>query len=124
MTDAAKKQEISVGKISDFSVGQFKLVEVGNRQIGITLLKNGDIRAVNNYCPHKGAPICVGLVSGTSLPCNPGELIYGRDGEVLVCPWHGYEFDLVTGNEMFRERPLKLRMYPAAEHDGEIIVTI
>ena len=66
---------------------------------------------MRNHCPHKGAPVCKGILGGTWLPCGPGEMVYGRDGEVLVCPWHGFEFDLLSGEEMFQEKPLKLLMY-------------
>jgi nitrite reductase/ring-hydroxylating ferredoxin subunit len=40
----------------------------------------------------------------------------------LVCPWHGFEFDLSTGKEVFWKRPASLRMYPIEDIDGEIFV--
>ncbi|MGZ5091453.1 MAG: Rieske (2Fe-2S) protein [Burkholderiales bacterium] len=119
-----EKKEVSVGKAADFAVGQFKIVEIDGREIGITRLKSGELRAVRNHCPHKGAPVCKGIVGGTWLPCGPGEMVYGRDGEVLVCPWHGFEFDLLTGAELFQDKPLKLLMYTATERDGEVLVSV
>ena len=121
----AEKKHITVGPIADFPVGKFKIIDIDGREIGITQLKNGELRAVRNVCPHRGAPVCRGLVTGTTLPSAVGELIYGRDGEVLACPWHGFEFDLLTGDELIREgRPAKLLMYPAAVKNGNVVVTL
>lgn len=119
-----EKKQVSVGKAADFPVGKFTIVQVDGREIGITQLKNGEFRAVRNHCPHKGAPVCKGFISGTMLPGEVGELVYGRDGEILVCPWHGYEFDLNTGEQVYQESEGKLLMYPAALKDGEVVVTL
>lgn len=121
---AREKKQVTVGKVGEFEVGKFRIVEVDGRELGIARLKNGQWRAVRNVCPHKGAPVCRGIVGGTWLPCQPGEMTYGRDGEVLVCPWHGYEFDLDTGEELYQKNPGKLLMFPTAVHNDEVVVTI
>lgn len=121
---AGDKKQVSVGKAGDFAVGKFKIIEIEGREIGITRLASGEYRAVRNLCPHKGAPVCKGQVGGTWLPCEVGELVYGRDGEVLVCPWHGYEFDLITGVELYQKDPNKLLMYAVQEQDGNIVVSL
>lgn len=118
------KKQVTVGKIADFPAGKFTIVQVEGREIGITQLKNGEFRAVRNLCPHKGAPVCKGFISGTMLPGNVGELVYGRDGEILVCPWHGYEFDLNTGEQVYQGENNKLLMYPATVKDDEVVVTL
>lgn len=117
------KKQVTVGKAADFPAGKFTIVQVEGREIGITQLKNGEFRAVRNLCPHKGAPVCKGFISGTMLPGNVGELVYGRDGEILVCPWHGYEFDLNTGEQVYQGENNKLLMYPVTVKDGEVVVT-
>lgn len=118
------KNEVAVGAAETFGEGAFVIVQVGETEIGITRLRTGEWRAVRNRCPHKGAPICKGIVGGTWPPSEPGELIFDRDGEVLVCPWHGYEYDLQTGTEMFHEIPTRLRLYPVTERDGQVYVTV
>jgi len=118
------KQEIAVGPAEMFQDGKFVMVTVGANQIGIIRLRDGAFRAVRNRCPHKGAPICRGIVGGTWPPSAPGELAFEREGEVLVCPWHGFEYDLKTGSELFQSEPTRLRMYPVAERDGQIYVTV
>lgn len=121
---AKEQRQVEVGKVDEFSVGKFKIIEVDGREIGITRLANGEFRAVRNVCPHKGAPICRGILGGTWPPCDPGEMKYDMDGRVLICPWHGYEFDLNSGQELFQKDPNKLLMFPATIKDGNVVLTI
>jgi nitrite reductase (NADH) small subunit len=121
----AEKKQVSVGNIADFPIGKFKIIDIDGREIGIAQLKNGEFRAVRNVCPHKGAPVCKGPIGGTQLPSGVGELVYGRDGEILACPWHGFEFDLLSGDELIRSgKPTKLLMYPVAVDNGNVVVTL
>jgi len=79
--------------------GGRKLVRVGGIEIGL-FNAGGAVRAYRNACPHAGAPVCLGRVSGTSMPSKVYEYIYGMEGCVLRCPWHGWEFDLRTGEHI------------------------
>lgn len=114
MSSPKEAKNVAVGKVQDFAVQKIKVVEIEGRQVGIVHMKNGEFRAVLNHCPHKGAPVCKGFISGTALPSAPGELIYGKLGEILVCPWHGYEFDLNTGEALYQSNGGKLRMFPVS----------
>lgn len=89
-----------VGTVGEILTGEFKVVSVGGREFGITNV-NGEYRAVRNVCPHQGAPVCRGTVDGTWLASAPGVFEWGRDGEILRCPWHGWEFDLQSGKALF-----------------------
>jgi nitrite reductase (NADH) small subunit len=119
-----EKLDVDVGAADAFPEGKFVLVKVQDTEIGIIRLPNDQWRAVRNTCPHKGAPICRGIVGGTWPPSAPGELAYDRDGEVLICPWHGFEYDLDTGRELFQEVPTKLRMYSVSIRDQQVYVTV
>ncbi len=44
----------------------------------------GELAAMDNECPHRGAPLCDGAI---------------EDGRV-VCGWHGWSFDPKTGAEL------------------------
>jgi nitrite reductase/ring-hydroxylating ferredoxin subunit len=70
-------------------------VEVEGRSIGVFNV-HGTFVAVLNVCPHELAPVCLGAVRGTALASLPGKYCWGREGEILACPWHGWEFDLLT----------------------------
>jgi nitrite reductase/ring-hydroxylating ferredoxin subunit len=117
-------RRVAVGRLEDFPTGKFKIVDAGDVEIGILRLASGALHAVRNRCPHKGAPICKGILGGTWPPAAVGELAFERDGEVLVCPWHGYEFDLGTGLELYQERPTRLRKYETAVEDGHVVVVL
>ncbi|MCL2430129.1 MAG: Rieske (2Fe-2S) protein [Alphaproteobacteria bacterium] len=121
---ARLRVQVVAGKIEDFVDGKFIIVQAGQHSVGVIRLGSGEWRAVRNWCPHKGAPICRGIVGGTWPPSAPGELRFERDGEVLICPWHGFEFDLENGRELFREQPTKLRFFPVEVRDGTVYVTV
>jgi len=119
-----QRQTIPVGPPDRFPAGQFVMLEIAGRDIGIIQLATGELRAIRNRCPHKGAPICRGIVGGTWPPGTPETLRYDRDGEVLICPWHGWEYDLQTGQELFQPRPTRLLMYPVTIENGQVCITI
>jgi 3-phenylpropionate/trans-cinnamate dioxygenase ferredoxin subunit len=50
----------------------------------------------------------VGLATAT----RPGEITYTREGEILRCPWHGWEFDLATGRSVFDPNRTRVKSYP------------
>ncbi len=85
-----------VAKVSELPPGARRLVRVGSIEVGLFNVA-GRIVAYRNICPHAGAPVCVGRISGTSLPSAVYDYQYGHEGCILRCPWHGWEFDLRTG---------------------------
>jgi nitrite reductase (NADH) small subunit len=118
------KNRVNVGQVDEFPVGKCRIMKIGDVEIGVVRLANGEMHAVRNRCPHKGAPICKGIVGGTWPPTPVGSLDFERDGEVLVCPWHGYEYDLKTGMELYHERPTKLTKYQTSIESGSVIVMV
>jgi nitrite reductase (NADH) small subunit len=84
----------------------------------------GRLHAVRNRCPHHGAPLAAGRVGGTMLPSAPHEYRYGRDGEILRCPWHGYEFELESGHCLIDSERLRVKVYPVAVEDGVVVVEV
>lgn len=85
-----------VGPLSEFPPGSRAILDAGKLEVGVFNV-GGQIRAYRNACPHAGAPVCMGRISGTSLASCVYEYLYGREGQILRCPWHGWEFDLLTG---------------------------
>lgn len=88
-----------VMKESDLPPGSRKLVQVAGVEIGLFNVA-GKVHAYRNVCPHGGAPVCLGKITGTTLPSRVYEYDYGLDGCILRCPWHGWEFDLRTGEHL------------------------
>ena len=50
-------------------------------------------------------------MQGTALPSRPGEYRWAREGEILRCPWHGWEFDLTTGRSIFNPHRTRVKRY-------------
>lgn len=95
---------------------------MGDRSFGVFNV-GGNYVAVLNICPHQYGPVCLGRVGGTTLPSEPGKYVWGRDGEILACPWHGWEFDLVTGRAIADSRR-HLHLLPVQVVDGRVYVTV
>lgn len=96
-------------RVSELGPGECKIVEVG-RSIGVFNV-HGDYYALRNLCPHQGAPLCRGIITGTTQPSQPGEFIWRKDGEILRCPWHGWEFDITNGRSIFNPHKLRVKTY-------------
>ncbi len=99
------------------------LVEAAGLQIGLFRVR-GSVVAWRNHCPHQAAPVCRGRVTGTLLTSPVHTYRPGRDGEVLQCPWHGWEFDLVDGHHLAPGSPARLRGYPVEVVDGSVFVEL
>ena len=97
-------------RVSELRPGERRLVEVGRRSIGVFNLQ-GEYYALRNLCPHQGAPLCRGIVTGTARSSEPGQFIWERDGRILRCPWHGWEFDITNGQSVFNPHRLRVRSY-------------
>ncbi|MBI3957177.1 MAG: Rieske (2Fe-2S) protein [Chloroflexi bacterium] len=110
----------TICRVSELPPGERKIVEAGKRTIGVFNIR-GDFFAIRNQCPHQNAPLCRGIVTGTTLPSQPGEYIWTKDGEIIRCPWHGWEFDITTGRSVFNPHKMRVKSYevtvepPAAE---------
>jgi nitrite reductase/ring-hydroxylating ferredoxin subunit len=104
--------------LGELPPGATRIVQVAGREIGLFNV-DGRVYAVRNSCPHRAAPLCLGRLSGTTLPSKPYEYVYGRQGLVLRCPWHGWEFDLETGAPLV-DHGLRARTYPVEIVAGQI----
>jgi nitrite reductase/ring-hydroxylating ferredoxin subunit len=124
-----------VAKVSDIPPGDRLIVTVAGRSIGVFNV-DGRFYAVRNSCPHQGGPLCLGPTMGLATSDCPGEFKYEREGEILRCPWHGWEFDLATGRSVFDPSRTRVRSYqvevetlwaetyPVEIDQGSVIVVI
>jgi nitrite reductase (NADH) small subunit len=117
-----KEQEWPVAHIDEIPIGERKIVDIDGRSIGIFNV-NGTFVAVLNVCPHELAPVCMGRVRGTTVASMPGEYRWGREGEILACPWHGWEFDLISGRAL-ADKHKRLRLYPVTVRDKTVYVML
>jgi nitrite reductase/ring-hydroxylating ferredoxin subunit len=102
-----------VATVEELPPGQRKLVEIAGRSIGIFNI-NGEYFALRNSCPHQGGTLCKGRLTGFLTARVPGDYTYLRRGEFLRCPWHGWEFDVKTGQSWFDPARTRVRTYPVS----------
>jgi nitrite reductase/ring-hydroxylating ferredoxin subunit len=109
--------------IEDLPPGTMKLVPVGKFGVGVYNV-GGSVYAIANYCAHEGAPLCAGFVGGTNefAPNAPDQLRRVREGRILRCPWHNWEFDITTGRNVADPRK-RVRTYEVEVTDGEVYLT-
>jgi nitrite reductase/ring-hydroxylating ferredoxin subunit len=106
-----------VGTVEEIPPGERKIIEVGGRTIGVFNVK-GEFFAVLNRCPHQGGPLCRGNTHGFLTSAGVGEFQYSRAGEILRCPWHGWEYDLRTGQSWFDPAHVIVRRYEVTLQPG------
>jgi 3-phenylpropionate/trans-cinnamate dioxygenase ferredoxin subunit len=99
-----------VGPARSVAPGERRIIEVEGRSIGIFNVA-GTFYALRNSCPHQAAPLCLGSIKGMAMPSKPGEYIWAREGEILRCPWHGWEFDITTGRSIFNPHRTRVKAY-------------
>ena len=107
--------------------GERILVQLRGREIGIFNV-DGELYAYTNWCPHQSGPCGEGNVTGTRAATFDrdtlrSELEYVKDGEILNCPWHGWEFDLTSGDCLSRGG-VRLPAHQVRTEDGEIVVML
>jgi len=113
---------IDVGHVRDIPPGGDLLVRVLDTEVGVYNL-DGEFYAVRNYCPHRGGPICRGVRTGTMMPSDEvGRLEWGLEGRVLRCPWHRWEFDIVTGHTLFGIDKRRLIRYEVSVENERIYI--
>lgn len=102
-----------VGQVNEIAPGSRKIVSVGGRSIGVFNV-NGEFYAIQNRCPHAGAPLCQGALSGVVKSDGPGQYDYSRPDEFIRCPWHSWEFDLKTGQSFFDPARVHVKTFETA----------
>lgn len=116
-----KRKQIEIGR-ADLKPGERRIVEVDDRQIGIFNVA-GEYFALHNRCPHMGGNLCEGPVTGTTLPGDSAEFVYGKAGEIIRCAWHGWEFEIETGKCLADGR-VRARKYNVTIEDGRLVLHI
>ena len=106
-----------VAPVEDLPPGERRIVEIDRRSIGVFNV-DGRFFALRNRCPHQGGPLCEGQVLGAVESSGPGDFQFDPGRRILACPWHGWEFDLATGQSWCDPRRLRTRAYAARVAPG------
>jgi nitrite reductase/ring-hydroxylating ferredoxin subunit len=110
-----------VATVDEIPPGSRKLVEVNGRKIAVFNV-NGEFLAVLDRCPHQGGSLCEGVLTGFVESDAPGDYRYSRPGEIIRCPWHGWHFDLRTGQSWGEPDRVFTKQYPVEIAEGQKLV--
>lgn len=111
-----------VATAAEIPDGGRKLVEINGRPIAIFHVK-GEFFALYDKCPHEGGSLCTGKLTSLVGSDGPGRYSLSRQGEIVRCPWHGWEFDLRTGKSLFSDKT-RVRKYEVELSEGRIGIVL
>ena len=97
---------VCVAKEGELPAGSSKEVEVQGRLVALFNV-GGKVLALDGVCPHAGGPLGEGTVEGT----------------VVTCPWHGWQFDLTTGQNVYNSKCVQ-HCYEVKTEGGEILLSM
>ncbi|BCB89879.1 Rieske (2Fe-2S) protein [Phytohabitans suffuscus] len=109
-----------VGRASDLGVGEKMAVEVNGRSIALFNV-DGRYYGLLNSCPHRGADLCQGRFLPLVTSTMPGKYTYDAERPLLACPWHGWEFDVTTGQSYFDPAGTRGRPYKVEVEKGALV---
>lgn len=98
---------ITVGRVEDVPPGRAATVELaGGGELALFNV-GGEFYAIENFCPHKGAPLADGNLRGC----------------IVECDWHGWQFDVRTG-QCFTTAKGDVETYEVLIEDGWIKIRV
>jgi len=110
---------------TDLSDGDQIVVAMGGTEISVFNV-DGEYYACGNWCPHQSGPVCEGPLTGTTEATFDRDTLeyeksWIKEGQIVMCPWHGWEFD-VTTSEAVHDEDIRLISYPVRVEDGSLVV--
>ena len=117
--------EIHAGRVGDFTDGRRAMLRIDGRDVFV-FERDGRFYAYENLCPHMGGPVGEGILIGKveAVLGDGRELVrerFSTDEIHLVCPWHGWEYDIETG-ECAANRKFRLRKFEAVQRGEDVYV--
>jgi nitrite reductase/ring-hydroxylating ferredoxin subunit len=112
-----------VARFDEFQPGERRIVNVNGRSIGVFRVDD-QFYAIRNRCPHQGGPLCEGRVFPRALSEVPGEIDLAKGAPLLACPWHGWEYDLETGQSWIGASEPRVGSYPVSVEQGGALAAL
>lgn len=117
----------AVAEQDELADGDHLVAQIEGREVGVYYI-DGEYYAYTNWCAHQSGPICEGELTGTTTATFDRDALetrleYVNEGTVAVCPWHGWEFDVVTG-ECLSKAGVSLPEHDVDVVEGQIVVTL
>jgi len=99
-------QWVRIAAVSDVPAGSGGEFVAGERIVALFNV-GGTFHALDGICPHQGGPLGKGALSGC----------------IVTCPWHGFQFDVTTGQHQ-TSRSLVHGRFPVKVEAGEVWVDV
>ncbi len=120
-------RDVNIGPASEFSDPGRKIVGFGNFEVGVFKL-DGEFYAYLSLCPHMGGPVCQGKMIAKVEEVIADDrtskgMAFSRTRMHIVCPWHGFEFDIRTGVHPGNPRA-RLRKIGVAVTDRDVVISV
>jgi 3-phenylpropionate/trans-cinnamate dioxygenase ferredoxin subunit len=103
--------------LAELPPGTQRRFAVGGRLIAVFNVA-GQLRALKSACPHQGGDLAEGTVVRSVTADGPGAYAVDAERVMVKCPWHGWEFDLETGQSFCEPRRVRVKSYPVAVEHG------
>ena len=110
-----------IAPVDELPPGTRKFLTIDERPIAIFNIK-GEFFGLFNRCPHQGGSLCHGVLTSLIESDEPGDYRVSREGEIVRCPWHGWEFDIRTGQSYCDPKRFRARAYPVNVEPGSSVV--
>ena len=95
---------VKVAKVNEMPPGTAREFQADGRMIALFNV-NGNFHALDNTCLHRGGPLGQGVL----------------EGECVTCPWHGWQYNVTTGEAVFNEQ-IKVQTYEVQVEGDDICV--
>jgi nitrite reductase (NADH) small subunit len=97
---------VKAGSMAKLAPGTMLEFRNGEQQVALCNV-GGEIHALDNHCPHRGGPLAQGALHGN----------------MVVCPWHAWEFDCTNGVCDFNAE-IVVRRYAVRVEGDDVLVDI
>lgn len=105
---------------SEITTDHHKVFQIGRHNFGVFIVE-GKYHGIRNNCPHQGGPLCEGAgvfdeISAEVTDDRKVREFVKSEKSLVACPWHGFEFDIRTGQCMVRQ-DWKVKTYDIYKDD-------
>jgi nitrite reductase/ring-hydroxylating ferredoxin subunit len=116
-----EKRKFVAGPVASFPPGTNHRVDIGGKNIAIFNV-SGTFYALRDICPHQGAALSSGVVISSISSNHPGEYDFQPNRKFVRCPWHGWDYDLATGQSWCEPGRNRVRPFPISVESGEALL--
>ena len=97
---------VLAAKAADVAPGTIREIQVGGTAVALANV-GGQFHAISGTCLHRGGPL------------GDGPL----EGSVVTCPWHGWQYDVITG-KVGQNPSVGVAVYPVESRGDEVFVDV